>query len=720
MKRYLLPLLLILALLLSACAKTPADPVKTDEPEPTPTVEPTPEPEPEPEPTPDPEPEEPYVPDPNEYTIDKEEGMNQITVYWVKPGQDYSTCDMWIWYLGADGHGYSFHECAYGAKVVLNLPDTVKNMGYIVRYDCSDPGGSTWGDAKKDIQDDQFLTIDGDTTIYLKSGDATQYTSTNGGKTLISKTGEVVDPGGDEIDDPSDIPVDGDLGEVAAEGVTFYTDTDTEDNNRIFYEIFVGSFSDSNGDGIGDLRGIINRMDYINDGDPDSGLSLGAEGLWLTPIFKSTSYHKYNVDDYYQIDPEFGTEDDLKELLEVCHERNVKVILDLVLNHSGYYNPWFTAFAEAHKAGNTDDPYYDFYTYIGLSDTAPAGRAFAALAGTGIKYECNFSGDMPELNYDNPAVRQAVLDVAKYYLDLGVDGFRFDAAKYVYYGEQDKNAEFWKWYMDELRAYKPGIYAVAEVWDSDAITDQYYPALNCFNFTLSQTSGLIADCAKAGRVTTLTNYVDKYLHNIAGLNPDATIVTFITNHDCDRAAGFLSTEKFTMQLAANIYILGPGSPFIYYGEELGMKGSRGGSNTDANRRLAMLWGDGDTVKDPVGSTYETSAQTHETAMRQRADAESLYSYYKRLIMIRKANPEIARGEYKALAFTGTNVGGFTSTLDGKTVAVIHNTTTSPYTVDLSTLTDVDFTIVAAYIGQGDATLNGTELTIAAKTSCVLR
>ena len=155
MKRYLLPLLLILALLLSACAKTPADPVKTDEPEPTPTVEPTPEPEPEPEPTPDPEPEEPYVPDPNEYTIDKEEGMNQITVYWVKPGQDYSTCDMWIWYLGADGHGYSFHECAYGAKVVLNLPDTVKNMGYIVRYDCSDPGGSTWGDAKKDIQDDQ-------------------------------------------------------------------------------------------------------------------------------------------------------------------------------------------------------------------------------------------------------------------------------------------------------------------------------------------------------------------------------------------------------------------------------------------------------------------------------------------------------------------------------------------------------------------------------------
>ena len=112
-----------------------------------------------------------------------------------------------------------------------------------------------------------------------------------------------------------------------------------ENNHRVFYEIFVGSFSDSDGDGIGDLRGIINRMDYLNDGNPESGNSLGVEGLWLTPVFLSPSYHKYDVTDYYQIDPSFGTEEDLKELIALCHERDVKLILDLPLNHTGKDHP---------------------------------------------------------------------------------------------------------------------------------------------------------------------------------------------------------------------------------------------------------------------------------------------------------------------------------------------------------------------------------------------
>ena len=101
------------------------------------------------------------------------------------------------------------------------------------------------------------------------------------------------------------------------------------DNYRTFYQIFVGSFSDSNNDGIGDLRGIINRMDYLNDGDIHSGKSLGVQGIWLSPIFTSPSYHKYDAQDYYQVDWRFGTEADLKELIDLCHQRNVQVILDL-------------------------------------------------------------------------------------------------------------------------------------------------------------------------------------------------------------------------------------------------------------------------------------------------------------------------------------------------------------------------------------------------------
>ena len=492
----------------------------------------------------------------------------------------------------------------------------------------------------------------------------------------------------------------------------------TDDNYRVFYEIFVGSFSDSDGDGIGDLQGIINRMDYLNDGDDNSGVSLGVEGLWLSPIFKSSSYHKYDVNDYYTIDPKFGTEEDLRELIELCHERNVKVILDLVINHTGTLNPWFISFLNAHRSGDTNDPYYDFYAWYPAGETAPAGKTFAQLSGTSDYYECNFSNSMPELNYDNDAVRQAVLDVAKYYLDLGIDGFRFDAAKYIYFGDNVQSAAFWQWYIGELKTIKPDIYTVAEVWDSDGITDLYYPALNCFNFTTSQTSGLIAQTAQAGNVNNYTSYVQKYLDRVTAMNDTAMIIPFIANHDTDRAAGYLTAASGQMKMAANLYILSSGSPFIYYGEEIGLRGSRGGANTDANRRLKMEWGDGDTVGDPEGTDY-ASTRVSATATEQMADGNSLYSYYKKLIMIRKANPAICRGTYTALAFTDTKLGGFTATYEDTTVAVLHNTSGSAITVDLSAVTDITFTKINAAIGAGNATLDGKNLTLDSQTSVVL-
>lgn len=522
--------------------------------------------------------------------------------------------------------------------------------------------------------------------------------------------------------------------EAVIDDVSFANAAATADNYRVFYEIFVGSFSDSDGDGIGDLRGIINRMDYLNDGNDASGLSLGVEGIWLTPIFKSPSYHKYDVTDYYTIDPSFGTIDDLKELISVCHQRNVSVIIDLPINHTGYLNQWFRDFLLTHRHGETDNKYYNYYSFYSQGESAPSGRSFSQLSGTNDYYECNFSGDMPELDFDNENVRQEVLDIAKYYLDMGIDGFRFDAAKYIYFGDNQKSVEFWKWYISELRKIKSDVYTVAEVWDSDGITDLYYSALNCFNFTTSQSSGLIAETAKAGNVNTYTSYVQKYLDGISGKNSDAMILSFITNHDMDRAAGFLTASSGRMKMAANLFILSSGSPFIYYGEELGMRGSRGGANTDANRRLAMIWGDGDTVSDPVGTTYQKSNQTDQTASDQKSNGESLYSHYKRLIMIRKANPEICRGEYTALKFSNTKVGGFTSTYDGKTVCVLHNTTTKPVTVDISEVTDTAFDTIAAEISAApveydengqrvsseNAVISEGKITIPPQTSVVLR
>ena len=186
-------------------------------------------------------------------------------------------------------------------------------------------------------------------------------------------------------------------GEAVVNDVFFNTSYVTDDNNRVFYEIFVGSFSDSNGDGIGDLRGIINRFDYLNDGNDASGTSLGVEGIWLTPIFKSPSYHKYDITDYYTVDPSFGTTEDLKELISLCHERNVKIIIDLPINHTGYFNQWFINFLNAHRQGDTENKYYDYYCFYSAGEKAPAGRSFSQLSGTSDYYECNFSGDMPEL-----------------------------------------------------------------------------------------------------------------------------------------------------------------------------------------------------------------------------------------------------------------------------------------------------------------------------------
>ena len=194
-------------------------------------------------------------------------------------------------------------------------------------------------------------------------------------------------------------------------------------------------------------------------------------------------------------------------------------------------------------------------------------------------------------------------------------------------------------------------------------------------------------------------------------------VPFIANHDTDRAAGYLPVGSGYMRMAANLYILGPGSPFIYYGEELGMRGSRGSANTDANRRLAMVWGDDDTVKNPTGTTYKAENQIKDGVSSQIKDAASLYTYYKKLIMIRKANPAIARGEYRAVSVNGTKVGGFTSTYEGKTVLVLHNPTGSAQTIDVSQFGD--FSELRAFIGMSDATLSGTTLTIGEQTSVVL-
>lgn len=490
-----------------------------------------------------------------------------------------------------------------------------------------------------------------------------------------------------------------------------------DDNFRTFYQVFVGSFSDSNNDGIGDLRGVINRLDYLNDGNIHSGKSLGVQGIWLSPIFSSPSYHKYDATDYYSVDWRFGTEDDLKELIALCKERNIKLILDLAINHTSSQHNWFLQFKDARSKGDTENPYYDYYACVTEAEKQ-GGVAYQKIAGVDCWYECNFSGEMPELNFDNEEVRQAMLDVARYYLDLGVDGFRFDAVKYIYYGDAARSVEFWQWYMDELKKIDPDVYCVGECWSGESEILEYSAAMNCFNFAMSQAEGVVATAAKGFSITKYTGYIASYQKKLLEKNPEGMVMGFLSNHDMDRIAGAFILES-NMRMAANLYLLAPGSPVIYYGEEIGIRGSRGSENTDANRRLAMLWGDEDLIRDPIGSTYPSDKQITTTVVDQLADENSLLNYYCKLIALRHKYPAIARGLYTSLDCGEKNFGGFAIEFDGKTLGLFHNNGTESISYDLSTVDGGGFAQLCDFIGIGEATLEGTVLTLGPQTSVIV-
>ena len=512
-------------------------------------------------------------------------------------------------------------------------------------------------------------------------------------------------PGGDETPTPDVIPP--------------LADT-TDDNYRTFYQIFVGSFSDANGDTFGDLRGIINRMDYLNDGDLNNGNDLGVQGIWLSPIFSSPTYHKYDAKDYYKIDWRFGDHDDLKELADLCEERNVKLILDLVLNHTSGQNEWFVQFKESRMKGDTSNKYYDYYTCVTAAERVN-GRNYQKIGGVDAYYEVNFSGDMPELNYDNPEVKEEMLNVAKYYLDLGVDGFRFDAVKYIYYGDAAANVEFWNWYMSELKAYKPDIYCVGECWSAESEILDYYEAINCFNFGMSGAEGQAARAARGASLSSYIYYIKSFQEKVRNANPEGIPMPFLANHDQDRIAGAFILDG-QLKIIANLYLLSPGSPFIYYGEEIGIKGSRGAAMTDANRRLAMLWGDEDMVKDPVGSTYPADRQIQTTVASQLEDENSLLNHYAKVINVRTRYQAIARGTYDVLTSKNKNLAGFKVEYNGEIIYILHNNSQGEISVSVSELkglADGGITELCEILGASASLENGV-LTVAPFTSIILK
>lgn len=486
-----------------------------------------------------------------------------------------------------------------------------------------------------------------------------------------------------------------------------------------YYHIFVGSFSDSDKDGIGDLQGIINRLDYLQDGDPESGYSLGVDGLYLSPIHPSPSYHKYDVMNYVGIDKKFGDLATFDRLIEATNERGLNVILDLVVNHTSRYHPWFVAARNAVIAGDMSNPYIDYYSIVRGNERKP-GHTYYLIAND-YYYEGNFSSDMPEINGNSEAIREEWEDIIAFWLNRGVAGFRLDAAKYIDLTNRQETLLFWDWFMTTAKAIKPDVYVVGEVWSSENEIIPYYEYFSNFDFGMSQYEGEIARTALSiQNVQAYFQYLITNRQQVEAVNPQAIMTPFLANHDMDRPAGYLSVSDYRMHMAANLYLLSSGNSFIYYGEEIGMKGSRGSANTDANRRLAMLWGDQDTVRNPVGTSYNESLQTTETVKSAKSNPNSLFNHYKKLLAIKKAYPEIARGHYTAINLTSFFVGGLLFTYNQDKVLVIHNTGENEFSIDLSTILTIEMmTKLASYVGKGKATITNGTLTIEGLTSAIL-
>ncbi len=395
-----------------------------------------------------------------------------------------------------------------------------------------------------------------------------------------------------------------------------------------WYEIFVRSFQDSNGDGIGDLAGVTARLDYIQD--------MGYNGIWLMPVMPSPSYHKYNVKNYLDIDPEYGSLADMKRLVSEVHERGMKIIIDLALNHSSLEHPWFIEAKNALYSGS-ESGFIDYYNF-----TRKKADKWIPLGDTGWYYEEQFAGGgMPDLNLDNPDVRTEISIIMDFWLNtMDTDGFRLDAVTSYYTGDHDKNIAFLRWLKDECERLKPGSYLVGECWEGLNTIARYYEsgADSFFLFPASQAEGFIASSLR-GRSKRAEKFVQRYQAVLDAI-PDGVPAPFLSNHDTGRTIGSVQGRKNTAiaKFAEGVLNMMTGNVFTYYGEEIGMIGS----GADPNKRLAMYWNDGDMTEQPPGITSVEYA--YPPVDEQMQDPGSLLNYCRQLNHARLDYPAIAGGK----------------------------------------------------------------------------
>jgi alpha-amylase len=430
----------------------------------------------------------------------------------------------------------------------------------------------------------------------------------------------------------------------------------------VFYEIFVRSFADSDGDGIGDFNGMTAKLDYLDE--------LGIDGIWLMPMFESTSYHGYDTTDYDHVERDYGTREDFQRFLEEAHKRGIRVIVDLVLNHTSVEHPWFVE-----SASSTTSPKRDWFVW---SATNPGwkqpwgGNDPSWHLRNGAYYYGAFWSGMPDVNYRNAEAKAEMFRITKHWLTEGVDGYRLDATRYLVEtgpgeaGQADtpETHQVLGELSREVRKLKPEAVLVAENTVDTARLATYFGSMPMnFNFPLA---GAIVDGVKNGSAAGIKSV----LRDVNRLYPKGVIdAPFLTNHDQTRIATVLGNDRARLRSAAAILLTLPGMPFVYYGEEVGMR--NGPASNDEAKRTPMPW-------TPLGG-FTTGTPWHayspdtatENVATQWNDPSSMLSHYRNWIAARKRSSGLSKGDITPLD-TDPRVLAFIRQSADERVLVVHN------------------------------------------------
>ncbi len=491
---------------------------------------------------------------------------------------------------------------------------------------------------------------------------------------------------------------------------------------RIGYQVFVDTFANGNkandlNNISGDINGVIDNLDYLKD-------NLNIEVLWLTPVHRSGSYHGYDVDDYRSIREAFGGMESYTKLLTEAHKRGIKVMMDLVINHTSKNNEWFL------KSMAKEKEYRDYYRWTPTRVTNDRYKL------NGEYYYALFWDGMPDLNYDNPKVYDEMLEVCKFWMDKGVDGFRVDGAKHVYnydtskgmelYEGSDnlatlnynKNLEFFNKFSKDIKKLNKNAFLTLEVLDnsSSAYSGFYEQGIDsCFDF---QTKNSIISNVGAGSGEMISYSYSTLIDDLDDKNPDMLNSLILSNHDIDRVMSKLSNNTEAAKASAAIQMLLPGLSWIYNGDELGMSGVKvTDNNGDLAYRQPYKWGNEyDTSIIRLGGTsneYDEHNRGIKPAAMQLKDPDSMLSFYKAITTLKANDKVIKYGSFEPISL-GRAVCAFTRSLDGTTYLCLVNTNNKPSKVSY------DFTDGNIIYASKEITLASDSTTIPSYGTAVIK